>query len=122
MKIKEFAFVAYAVKDMKRARRFYEKILGFKPGSVWRGKSSAFVEYYLGADTLALGFGSDEFRPGKTGATVALEVSDFDAWVQKLKKAKVRFLMECFDTPVCRMVLIQDTEGNQLMLHERKGK
>lgn len=122
MKIKEFAFVVYAVKDMKRARRFYEKVLGLKPGSIWCGKGSAFVEYYIGSDTLALGFGSAEFRPGKTGATIALEVDDFEAWVKKLKKGKVKFLMEGYDTPVCRMALILDTEGNQLMLHERKKK
>ena len=48
MKIKEIAFVAYAVTDVKKARAFYEGVLGLVPNSVMEdGNNYAFIEYWL---------------------------------------------------------------------------
>ena len=74
-----------------------------------------------GPDTLAIGLGAPNFKPGKTGATVALEVDgDFDAAVKELKDKKVKLLMEPYDGKICNMVLIEDPDGNQVMIHRRK--
>jgi predicted enzyme related to lactoylglutathione lyase len=123
MKFKEFSFVAYAVDDVAKARAFYEGILGLKPASVFENVSSAFIEYAVGTDTLAIGKGAPNFKPGKTGATVALELDgDFDAGLAELKEKKAKFLMEKYDGPVCTMVLLEDPDGNQIMIHRRKEK
>jgi predicted enzyme related to lactoylglutathione lyase len=114
------AFTAYTITDIKRARTFYETVLGLKPASVWEGEDMAFIEYEIGTDTLAIGKGAPHLSPGKTGATVALEVSDFEAMVTTLRKHGVLFIMEPHETPVCHMALIADTEGNQIMIHKRK--
>jgi predicted enzyme related to lactoylglutathione lyase len=123
MKFKEFSFVCYAVTDVDRARKFYEGVLGLKPGSTWIADKNAFIEYEIGPDTLAIGSGSDNFKAGKTGATVALELEgDFNKAVKDLKDKKVKFLMEPNDFPLCHMALIEDPDGNQIMVHQRKEK
>lgn len=122
MKFTSFSFASYPVTDVPRARAFYEGALGLTPGSVWEGESSAFIEYEVGNDTLAIGKGAPHFSPGKTGATVALEAEDLDAALAELKAKKVPFLMETYDGPMCTMALIEDPDGNQLMIHRRKNK
>lgn len=122
MKIKEIAFVCYPVNDLKRARGFYEGVLGLKPGSVWEGEGMGFVEYWMGDHTLALGQGAAQYAPGKMGGTAALEVEDFEEAVKELREKKVPFLMEPMKTGVCHMALIEDTEGNQIMIHRRHEK
>ncbi len=120
MKIKEIAFVCFPIVNIPKAREFYEKTLGLVPGSVWEGEDSVFIEYYMGDHTLAIGKGAPSFNPGKTGPGVALEVEDFDAAVKDLKDAGTKFLMEPHETGVCHMVLVEDPDGNQIMIHKRK--
>ena len=124
MKAIEIAFVAYAVTDVRRARDFYEGILGLKPASVMeKGNDYAFIEYWIGAGNehcLVIGAGAPQFKPGKTGATAALEVEDFAAAVETLRDKGVKFLMDAYDDPSCSMVLVEDPDGNQIMIHKRK--
>jgi len=114
------AFVAYAANDLKRARKFYEGILGLKPTSVWESGDMGFIEYDLGGSTLAIGKGAPSFTSGKQGGTLAVEVADFESTIAGLKKNKVVFLMEPKEHSVCFMALIEDSEGNQLMIHKKK--
>ena len=123
MKFKEFSFVSYAITDLKRSRDFYEGVLGLEASSVFGGNGYAFVEYEIGPDTLAIGMGSSNFTPGKMGATVALEFDgDFDVALKELERKNVKILMERYDGPSCTMVLIEDPDGNQIMVHKRKKK
>ena len=69
-----------------------------------------------------IGAGAELFKPGPTGATVALEVEDFDGAIESLKAKNVRFVMDSYDTPVCRMAAIVDPDGNVVMIHKRKAK
>ncbi len=122
MKITEIAYSCYAVTDVKKARAFYEGVLGLKTGSVWEGDKMAFIEYEIGPHTLTIGMGAPNFKPGPTGATVALEVDDFDGFVKKLKDSKVPVVMDAQDTGACHMMLVKDPDGNQIMIHQRKKK
>lgn len=127
MKFKEFSFVAYAITDVAKARAFYEGVLGLKATSEWIGEGSAFIEYAVGPDTLAIGKGAEHFKPGRLGGTVALELDGsatggFDAALAELKEKKAKFLMEKYDGPVCTMILLEDPDGNQIMIHRRKSK
>jgi predicted enzyme related to lactoylglutathione lyase len=76
----------------------------------------------MGPHTLAIGSGAEQFKPGTQGATAALEVEDFDEAMASLRAAGVKVAMEPYETPVCFMALIQDPDGNQLMIHKRKKK
>jgi predicted enzyme related to lactoylglutathione lyase len=124
MKFNEIAFVAYPVTDVARARAFYEGILGLTAAVAQvKDNQNAFIEYWLGERNehcLVIGAGAPMFQPGKTGATAALEVADFDGAVEHLAKHNVNTLMPRYDGPVCSMILIEDPDGNQLMIHRRK--
>src|SRR5512143_3908585 len=108
---KDVAFVAYPVKDVKAARAFYEGPLGLKATANWQDQ---WVEYDIGAGTLAISVADDKHQPGTHGPTIGLEVMDFDATLAHLKQDSVPLVGEDFDTPVCRGCIIQDPDGNQL--------
>jgi predicted enzyme related to lactoylglutathione lyase len=117
--IKEVAFVAIAVSDAERARKFYQETLELKPGMTAMG--GAWVEYDLGATTIGVGCHS-AWKPSRDGTTVAFEVEDIDATIAKLKERGVAFDMEKTETPVCWMAQFRDPDGNKLVVHKRKEK
>ena len=120
IKVNEIAFSCYPVKDMGRARRFYETILGLKSSlTVGEPGGMQWTEYDISSGTLALGCGMPEWRSTEDGCSVGLEVSNFDTAITHLKANDVKFKMEPFNTPVCRMAFIYDTEGNVLCIHKR---
>lgn len=56
------------------------------------------------------------------GASIAFEVEDLDVLVTRLKSEGVKFMNDDVQSPVCRMAILQDTEGNTIILHKlRKG-
>ncbi len=118
IRVTEVAFSCYPVTDMARSRAFYEGALGLKPSLVVDQEGAQFVEYEIGSHTLAIGS-----APGWTssvdGASVALEVEDFDAAIHTLKERGVPFKMEPFPTPVCRMAFILDPDGSAICIHKR---
>ncbi|HLP79691.1 MAG TPA: VOC family protein [Acidobacteriota bacterium] len=116
MKIKNIAFTGYPVTDMKKAKAFYEGVLGLKQTSNYEDK---FIEYDIGTSTLSIGVGS-QFKPNSGGGSVALEVENFDDAIKTLKKNKVKFLFEPQDFGVCNMVGISDPDGNTLLIHKKK--
>jgi predicted enzyme related to lactoylglutathione lyase len=50
---------------------------------------------------------------------VAFEVSDLDAFGHTMKERAVPFVTEAFDTPICRMTVIEDPDGNHITIHMR---
>ena len=122
MKILEFAFVAYNVIDLKRARAFYEGILGFKPATSWGNEESGWQEYEVGPHTLAVVTANDAWKPSKNGPAVALEVDDFDASIAHLKANGVEFVFEPHESSVCRSAIIADPDGNRINIHKRHEK
>jgi len=118
----ELAFTCYPVKDMARARKFYEEVLGLKPAmTVGEPGGMQWTEYELGNGTLALGAGPEDWTPRADGCSVGLEVEDFDAAIAHLRSAGVTFRMEPIATPVCRMAFVLDPEGNTVCIHKRNG-
>ena len=118
MKIKRIGFVAIPVTDIKRARLFYEEVLGLKISDEMMG--GKWIEYGVGDDTLAIANVSDTWTPSDQGTGAALEVEDFDEAISRLKDRQVRFAAEPFETPCCHMAVIQDPDGNKLMIHKLK--
>ena len=118
MKIKEIGFVAIPVTDMKRARSFYEEVLSLKMSDeMMDGK---WIEYAIGYDTLAIANVRDTWTPSDQGTGAALEVEDFDEAIKRLQDRHVRFAAEPFETPCCHMAVVQDPDGNKLMIHKLK--
>ena len=121
IKISSVAFFAYAVSDMKKARAFYEGVLGLKPNSDFDGsKNPNWVEYDIGADTLGIGCAPGMWDPSTKGASAALEVEDFEGAVAAVQEQKIPIVMGPHEFPTCRMVVIADPDGNRITLHKRK--
>jgi len=111
------------VKDLNRARAFYEGCLGLTPGGF---KPDGKFVYTLGGTTLAL-FPKPEGTKADHTA-VSFRVDDIAASIKALQRAGVKF--EDYDFPglktvnhVCvlgaeKAAWFMDTEGNCLCLHE----
>lgn len=116
--IQEIAFIVYPVSDVPRARRFYEDILNLKPDSNWEDK---WVEYEVHGVAFAITSWLPNNTPGAPGGNIAFEVDDLDATVRQLKARDVKFVQEIFATPVCRMAVLADPDGNRVIIHKRNG-
>lgn len=123
MNITEIAFVGYPVSDIKKSRAFYEDILGLKvgefdhemegmPGKYW-------IEYDIGGSTFAISNAWE--ASGQSGPSVAFEVDDFEASIERLKSEGVQILADRIDSPVCCFALITDPDGNAITIHKRKS-
>jgi predicted enzyme related to lactoylglutathione lyase len=119
MKATKIAFTGIPVTDVSRARAFYEGQLGLKPSEECGG--GVWIEYGIGPDTLAIGSVGDQWKPSSEGTSVAIEVEDFQATLAELKKAGVPFAAEEIESPVCRMAVIQDPDGNKIIIHKLKS-
>jgi predicted enzyme related to lactoylglutathione lyase len=119
--LKKVAFTMYPVQDATRARAFYENKLGLTRGSA--SSNGVWTEYDLpGGGCLAL-FMNEDIKPSAAaGGSVAFEVDDLDAEIKRLKGEGVEFKAELIPSPVCRMSIILDSEGNSIILHELKKK
>jgi len=84
LKVIELAFCCYAVTEMKRARAFYESVLGLKPTTVNNSEHGQWTEYEFGPYALAIG-SAPAFKPSADGCTAALEVEDFDKAIEHLR-------------------------------------
>src|SRR5262245_18977620 len=114
---KKVAFTMYPVTDVARARKFYEQTLGLKVGSNANHGEQWWVEYDLPAGGC---FASTNFVPdtlsASAGGTVALEVDDLDTLMSDLKSKGVTFKSDVIHSPVCRMAVCLDSEGNSILL------
>ena len=113
----ELAFVAIAVSDKERARKFYQETLELEPTRVQM--DGAWVEYDLGPTTIGVG-SHPAWKPSRDGTTVAFEVEAFDEAYRKLKERGVSFDIDKTETPVCWMAQFRDPDGNKLLVHQRK--
>jgi len=118
MKIKEIGFVAIPITDIPRARKFYEGVLGLQVSDEMMG--GKWIEYAVGEDTLAIANVSDTWTPSDQGTGAAFEVEDFNEAIDRLRDRHVRFAAEPFETPCCHMAVVQDPDGNKLIIHKLK--
>jgi len=114
--IKDFAFIAYSVRDVPAAAKFYGDMLGLEKtdesGEHW-------VEFNVGKNnTFGIGNGEDlGFIPGKSTG-LSFEVDDVNAMHDKLAKQGVK-ISEVHKFPNCSACFVTDPEGNVFGLHQR---
>lgn len=116
--LKKVAFTMYPVENIQRAVDFYKVNLGLSPSKI--SAQGAWVEYDLpeggcfAITTLAKG----KQPSANAGGAIAFEVDDLDTLVSRLKENNVAFKLDVFSSPVCRMAVILDSEGNAVTLHQ----
>lgn len=115
--LKKVAFTMYPVIDMARARRFYEDSLGLKVGS---NHEERWVEYDLpDGGCFAITTMAEGVMPShNSGGSIAFEVDDLSKLMKDLKGKGVKIKIDTFETPVCHMAIVIDSEGNALTLHQ----
>jgi predicted enzyme related to lactoylglutathione lyase len=119
IQVKALAYVYYPVTDVARARGFYEGFLGLKPGlQEEHTPGQWWIEYDLPAgQTLAI----SNLIPGAgTAKSVMLEVADLDAALKSAKAEAITIALDVMEFPPCRMFAVNDPDGNQVGLHQRK--
>ncbi|HEY9745739.1 MAG TPA: VOC family protein [Oculatellaceae cyanobacterium] len=117
IRVQEVAFTVYPVQDMVRARRFYESVLNLTPAMA--SDNGIWVEYDVKGAAFCL-MNLEGQVPVANGPSIAFEVDDLEQTIAQLREAGVPFLMENIESPVCRMAVVQDTEGNAIIIHKRK--
>ncbi len=110
----------YPVENMERARNFYERTLGLACSKI--SSNGDWVEYDLpGGGCFAITTMATGVLPSdNSGGSIAFEVEDLDKLVAKLKTDGVKFKIDVFSSPVCRMAIPLDSEGNAFILHQLK--
>jgi predicted enzyme related to lactoylglutathione lyase len=109
----------YMVKDAPRAIVFYRDVLGLEPARVYPDNRGAEYELPDGT-TFGLWGGGGRVMPFQPSNGLLFAVDDLDAAVAAMKERGIAVVMEN-ETPVCRMAMINDTEGNLVTLHKRKS-
>ena len=117
--ITEMAFTGTPVRDIKRARAFYEGVLGLKP--TMESAGGMWVEYDIGGSTLGIGCYGDVWKPSSDGTCIGFEVDDLATEVALVKSKGVPVHMDITDTPICSFAIISDPDGNRILLHKRKA-
>jgi predicted enzyme related to lactoylglutathione lyase len=118
--LRKVAFTMYPVQDMAKARAFYEDTLDLGPSR--SGATSPWVEFDLpGGGCFAITTVTGGEPSASAGGTIAFEVEDLPALIAELKAKDVTFAAEGIESPVCRMAVIKDPEGNSIILHKLKS-
>jgi predicted enzyme related to lactoylglutathione lyase len=100
---------------MERSTAFYRETLGIsfpllEDGPRWK-------EYDTPPVAMATLHDPDD---AGGNALIALAVEDVEAAVEELRGKGVTVLMERIESPVCYQAVIEDPDGNKLLLHQRK--
>jgi predicted enzyme related to lactoylglutathione lyase len=119
MQVLEIAFTGTPVTDMKRARAFYEGVLGLTP--TMESAGGLWVEYDIGHGTFGIGCYGDVWKPSSDGTCIAFEVEDLDAEIAHLESTDVPLILPITETPLCRFAMISDPDGNKILIHKRKS-
>jgi uncharacterized protein YndB with AHSA1/START domain/predicted enzyme related to lactoylglutathione lyase len=109
----------YMVKDAARAIAFYRDVFGLEPTKIYPEDRGAEYELPDGS-TFGLWGGGGKVMPFQPSNGILFAVNDFDGSVAALKQRGIPIVFQN-ETPNCYMAMINDTEGNSITLHKRKG-
>jgi predicted enzyme related to lactoylglutathione lyase len=115
-KVKGIDAQFYMTKDLARATRFYNELLGMEPTLTY---GDFGVEYtFPNGETFGL-FQTDDWTPR---GGILFAVDDLAQAVAENKGRGVKFEDEgkIESSPACHMAFAEDSEGNRFILHQRK--
>lgn len=114
-------FIWLPVENLDRARAFYQDTLGFAPAQLG---GDGWAEYDLGEGPAVMLVQPSEGNPlvaAGSAASVGLAVKDFGG-VTEAFRAQDKLMMDPFETDGCHGGPSVDSEGNSLVLHQRKAE
>jgi predicted enzyme related to lactoylglutathione lyase len=120
MKAKAVDFVSFIVTDMDRSQAFYRDVLGLDV-EVARGEPGTRASGYMELDAGGVAIGLVAMPQTHPNAVVAFAVDSVSHAVEELRGKGVPIAMETIETPVCWMAVVEDPDGNKILLHQRKN-
>lgn len=109
-------FVMYLVKDMERARHFYENAFELRRGAF---DNAYFVEYQL-PDGNAFALAHDPSGEWTQCGGALFSVADLEPAVQRVQELGATLARPLIEGKTCRSAWCTDPEGNPFGLHQRK--
>ena len=116
MNILGIDYTYFAVRDMQRSLAFYRDLLGIPLSYIIF--EDTWAEFEINSSALVLGEGDNITPPG--GGTVALAVDDVRSTVEELEKEGVPVNWSPDESPVCYFAVVEDPDGNRIIIHKRK--
>lgn len=111
-------FSGYMCRDASRAIAFYRDLFGLQTDLVYPDDRGA--EFTLpDGTTFGLWGGGGKVMPFQPSNGILFAVDDLDAAVAELGARAIPVVYQT-ETPLCRMAMINDSEGNIVTLHQRK--
>lgn len=111
-------FTCFAVSNMQESIEFYRDVLGIPLSClVHEGK---WAEFEINPGTLALGEGVFSKEPG--GGMVAFAVADVKAAIAEFEQKGIKLQSSLGESSACFWVVIEDPDGNRIIIHQRKDK
>jgi predicted enzyme related to lactoylglutathione lyase len=107
--------IFYTVKDMGRARAFYEGLFGLRAGV----ESEYWVEYEL-PDGATFALANDPQGGWKEGRGLMLGVTDRQRTAERAKELGGTITERQFETAACGAYECIDPEGNYVYFHQFK--
>ena len=119
MKVTGIDATYYTVSDVGAMTQFYTELLGAPPENVWPNRLAEWT--FEDGNSFGI-YGSEGKVETRSGSTM-FAVADVAKAVESAKSRGVKFHDggEVTDTPVCHMAFGEDPEGNNFILHHRKG-
>jgi len=62
----------------------------------------------------------EQWKPSNEGTSAALEVENLEEAIARFEEGKIAY--DKVDSPVCRMAIIEDPDGNKLIIHKLKSE
>jgi predicted enzyme related to lactoylglutathione lyase len=119
MQVTAVAFVFYPVRDLARARRFYEEVLELTVARTSGDGRSRCIEYKIGAVTLALSADWPDLQPAPGGGVVTLTVRDLDAMLSRLRQHQIPLVVAPTAAFGGLIAAAADPDGNCVAFHQR---
>ena len=111
-------YTFFAVIDMQKSLTFYRDLLGMPLARLILEET--WAEFEINPGTLVLGHGDSFTHSG--GGMLALAVANAEAAMEELKRAGVSVYWPLEETPVCYLAIVEDPDGNRIIIHQRKDK
>jgi catechol 2,3-dioxygenase-like lactoylglutathione lyase family enzyme len=114
VQVEQVDFVTVPTRDVERAVAWYRDVLGLPVSEYSRGE--------IETPNVTLSFWNPEqegieFKPNEAG--FALRVPDVEEARRELEAKGVEFIGETYDSSVCLMGFLKDSDGNTVILHRR---
>ena len=109
----------YMCQDAARAMAFYRDVFGLEPALVYPEGRGAEYELPDGT-TFGLWGGGGKVMPFQPSNGILFSVDNLQAALPNLAARGIPVIYQT-ETPMCWMAMINDSEGNIVTLHQRKG-